>query len=47
MFLAAIFNVTERSAVNQAGRFNTSNITSYEDEESYMTNIEAITNKEG
>eukprot|EP01038_Epipyxis_sp_PR26KG_P012572 gene12572-16860_t len=38
MFLAAIYPITEKSAVNSTGKINTSNVTYYEDETSYLTN---------
>lgn len=37
MFLAAIFPISERSAVNPLGKINVSNATSFEDESTYNT----------
>jgi len=36
MFLAAIYPISERSAVNFAGKINTANITDYEDEKTFQ-----------
>ncbi len=36
MFLAAIYPISEKSAVNLAGKVNVANVTAYEDEETFM-----------
>jgi hypothetical protein len=36
MFLAAIYPISERSAVNFAGKINTANVTDYEDEKTFQ-----------
>jgi hypothetical protein len=39
MFLAAIYPISERSAVNLAGKINVGNITYFDDQSTFQSNV--------